>query len=87
VKKKKLTSKYPLIQEGEKIKFLYLKTPNSINENVISFFQNLPPEFGVDKSIDYDLQFEKSFLDPLKGILTTIGWKTEKQASLEFLFS
>jgi DNA polymerase elongation subunit (family B) len=86
IKKNKLTHKYPLIQDGEKIKFVYLKTPNKINENVISFFQTFPKEFGIDKQVDYDLQFEKSFLDPLKVILDTIGWKPEKIATLEFLF-
>ncbi len=85
-KKNKITHKYPLIQEGEKVKFLYLRTPNRINENVVSFFQTLPKEFGLDKSIDYDLQFQKSFLDPLQVILDTINWKAEKIATLEDFF-
>ena len=85
-KKNKLTHKYPLIQEGEKVKFLYLREPNKINENIISFFQTLPTEFGLDKSIDYDLQFQKSFLDPLQVILDTINWRAEKIATLEDLF-
>ena len=87
IKKKKLHHKYPIIQEGEKIKYLHLRTPNRINENIISFFQTLPTEFGLDNSIDYDLQFEKSFLAPLKAILDTIGWKAEKQNTLEALWS
>ncbi len=86
VKQKKLTHKYPLIQEGEKVKFLYLRTPNRISENVVSFFQTLPKEFGLDKSIDYDLQFQKSFLDPLQVILDTINWKAEKVATLDEFF-
>ena len=85
-KKNKLTHKYPLIQDGEKIKFVYLKTPNRFGENVISFLQTLPKEFGLDKQVDYDLQFEKSFLEPIKVIMDKIGWKPEKIASLEFLF-
>jgi len=85
-KKNKLTHKYPLIQDGEKIKFVYLKTPNKMGENVISYFQTLPTEFGLDKHVDYDLQFSKSFLEPIKVILDKIGWKAEKVASLEFLF-
>ena len=85
-KKNKLTHKYPLIQDGEKIKFVYLKTPNKMGENVISYFQTLPTEFGLDKHVDYDLQFSKSFLAPIKVILDKIGWKAEKVASLEFLF-
>ena len=85
-KKNNLTHKYPLIQDGEKIKFVYLKTPNKFGENVISFLQTLPKEFGLDKQVDYDLQFNKSFLEPIKVIMDTIGWKPEKIASLEFLF-
>ncbi len=85
-KKNKLTHKYPLIQDGEKIKFVYLKTPNKINENVISYLNTFPKEFGLDKQVDYDLQFSKSFLDPIKVIMDTIGWQAEKVASLEFLF-
>ena len=84
-KKNKVTHKYPLIQEGEKVKFLYLRRPNKINENVISFFQTLPKEFGLDKYIDFDLQFQKSFLDPLQVIMDTINWKAEKIATLEDL--
>ena len=85
-KKNDLTHKYPLIQDGEKIKFVYLKTPNKFGENVISYLQTLPKEFGLDKQVDYDLQFSKSFLEPIKVIMDTIGWKPEKIASLEFLF-
>ena len=87
IKKRKLQHKYPIIQEGEKIKYIHLRTPNNINENIISFFQTLPKEFGLDESIDYDLQFEKSFLAPLKAILDCIGWKAEKINTLEALWS
>jgi len=87
IKKRKLAHKYPIIQEGEKIKYVMLRTPNQINENVISFFQTLPTEFGLDKNIDYDLQFKKSFLDPLTVILDTIDWKPEKINTLEALWS
>ncbi len=85
-KKNKLTHKYPLIQDGEKIKFVYLKTPNKIGENVISYLNTFPNEFGLDKHVDYELQFNKSFLDPIKVIMDVIGWQPEKVASLEFLF-
>jgi DNA polymerase elongation subunit (family B) len=86
VSSNKLTHKYPLIQEGEKIKFLYLKTPNPIHENVISFFQNLPPEFNLDKYVDYNKQFEKSFFEPLKNVLECIGWDYERSVSLLSFF-
>ena len=85
-KKNKLTHKYPLIQDGEKIKFVYLKTPNKIGENVISYLNTFPKEFGLDKQVDYELQFNKSFLEPIKVIMDVIGWQPEKVASLEFLF-
>ena len=86
IKKNKLDNKYSLIQNGEKVKFCYLKKPNVIHENIISFIQDFPNELGLDKYIDYDLQFEKSFLEPLKIILDSIGWNVEKTASLESFF-
>ncbi len=87
VKDKKLTNKYSLIGNGEKIKFLYLKKPNIIQENIISFIQDFPKELGLDKYIDYELQFEKSFVEPLKSILDSIGWKTHHTVNLESFFS
>ena len=86
IKSKKLNHKYPIIQEGEKIKFVYMKQPNIIGENVISFLSTFPDELNLNKYIDYKLQFQKSFLDPLQIILDVIGWKAEKQATLEDLF-
>ena len=86
IKQKKLDSKYSLINNGEKIKFLYLKKPNIIQENVISFIQDFPTELGLDKYIDYELQFEKSFVEPLKSVLDAIGWNVEKTVNLELFF-
>ena len=87
IKEKKLDNKYSLIKNGEKIKFCYLKKPNIIHENVISFIQEFPKELGLNQYIDYDLQFEKSFLEPLKAILDSIGWKVERAVSLDSFFS
>ena len=87
VKQHKLDNKYSLIGNGEKVKFLYLKKPNIIRENVISFIQDFPTEIGLDKYIDYDLQFEKSFVEPLKAILDAIGWNVEKTVNLELFFT
>ena len=87
IKQKNLTNKYSLIANGEKIKFLYLKKPNLIQENVLSFIQDFPHELGLDKYIDYDLQFEKSFVEPLKTILDAIGWNVEKTVNLELFFT
>ena len=87
VKQHKLTNKYSFIQNGDKIKFCYLKKPNIIRENIISFIQDFPHEIGLDKYIDYDLQFEKAFLEPLKTILEAIGWNVEKTVNLESFFA
>ncbi len=87
IKEKKLINKYSLIQNGEKIKFCYLKEPNPLHENVISFIQEFPRELELDKYLDYNLQFEKSFVEPLKTILNAIGWSVEKTVNLELFFS
>ena len=86
LKQKDLTKKYPLIQEGEKLKFTYLKTPNPIKEDVISFPVRLPKEFELQEYIDYELQFEKTYVEPIKTILETIGWSVEKRNTLESFF-
>ena len=87
IKDKKLDNKYSLINNGEKIKFCYLKKPNWIHENVISFISDFPTELDLDKSIDYELQFEKAFVEPVKVILDAIGWNVEKVVNLELFFS
>ena len=79
--------KYQKIKEGEKIKYCYLKMPNPLHENVISILHTLPKEFGLELYIDYNLQFEKSFLDPLRAILNVIGWKEEPRNTIEDFFS
>ena len=86
LKEKNLVKKYQLIRDGEKIKFAYLKEPNILGENVIAIATVLPSEFGLEKYIDYDLQFDKSFLQPIKNILDVIGWKAEHVSSLESFF-
>ena len=82
-----LTKKYPMIQEGEKIKFSYLKMPNPFKDTVISYPARLPKEFDISRYIDYDTQFEKTFLEPIKVILDCMGWSTEKVSSLEDFFT
>jgi len=84
--KHSLTNKYPKVQEGEKLKFTYLIQPNPINDTVISYPTRLPTEFGLDNYIDYELQFEKAFLDPIKIILDCIDWQVEKTSSLADFF-
>lgn len=87
LKNKNLEKQYATIKEGEKIKFIYLKTPNLLeSENVISFINLLPKEFNVHDYVDYDTQFEKVFLDPLQITVSPIGWKTTKKSTLEDFF-
>jgi len=85
LKKHKLV-KYEQIQEGDKIKFIVLKEPNPLRERVISFSTRLPKEFDLHKFINYDEQFDKSFLEPLRFIVNAIGWNFEKQATLDNFF-
>ena len=86
LKQKGLDKKYPFIQEGEKLKFTYLKQPNPFKDSVLSFPQRLPKEFDMQMYIDYDTQFNKSFVEPIKVILDCMGWTTEQKNSLESFF-
>jgi len=86
LKKNNLEGKYPLIREGEKIKFVYLKVPNIIQENIISFTNELPKELDLHRYVNYDLQFEKVFLDAIQIIIQSLGWGVEEKASLESFF-
>ena len=86
LKKMNLTKRYQLIKEGEKIKFIYLKQPNPYNNNTLAFLSGLPKQLEAEQYIDYDLQFEKSFLEPLDIILSTINWHTEKIDTLDCFF-
>ena len=87
LKERKLDNKYQTIRDGDKIKFIYLKTPNPARDSVISCAASIPKELNIEPYIDYDVQFEKSFLDPIKGILDVIGWSIEeRKATLEQFF-
>jgi DNA polymerase elongation subunit (family B) len=78
VRQQKLTNKYPLIQEGEKIKFINMRTPNRMQSNVISFITKLPKELDIHSHLDYDIQFEKAFIEPLTFIMNQIGWTIDR---------
>jgi DNA polymerase elongation subunit (family B) len=86
LKDNNLLNSYPTIKDGEKIKFAYLKKPNPVGDSVIAILNNLPPEFGLNEYIDYDLQFNKSFIEPMSSVMGAIGWKTEHVSTLEDFF-
>ena len=90
VRKMSLGHKYPYIQEGDKIKFLHLKSPNIYQSTAISFMTQLPKELDIHDKIDYDIQFEKSFVEPLKFITDKILWRIDNsygtQGTLEDFF-
>lgn len=87
LKDEKLTKKYEAVTNGSRIKFAYMKMPNRIQENVIAFPDVLPKEFQLTHYVDYDKQFEKTFVEPLKLILDAIGWTPEPVASLDDFFA
>ena len=86
LKNAKLTKKYELVTNGDRIKFCYLRMPNHIRENVIAFPDVLPKEFKLHEYVDYDMQFDKTFVEPLKLILDAIGWSPEERATLDEFF-
>lgn len=86
IKEKGLENTHPLISNGDKIKYTYLKTPNPLKENVIAFFDKIPKEFNLDKYVDYDLQFEKAFQSKMKNMIEPLGWNTEAVSSLDDFF-
>jgi DNA polymerase elongation subunit (family B) len=86
IKEKGLEQRYEKIQNGEKIKFVYLKTPNPIKENIIAYPQTLPKELDLHRFIDYNKMFSSAFIEPLSSILDAVGWEVEPTASLEEFF-
>ena len=87
IKKLKLQKKYDMIKDGEKIKFIYLKVPNTLRSDILSFPMGIPEEFKIKEYIDYDVQFNKAFIEPLKIITDSIQWKCEEESSLKGFFT
>lgn len=82
----KKINRIPPIQNGDKIRFAYLMQPNPVNDTVIATPDELPDELNLDKYIDREMQFDKSFLEPLRSITSVIGWEAEQKATLESFF-
>jgi DNA polymerase elongation subunit (family B) len=87
LKRRNLNNRYEMIEDGGKMRFLYLKLPNTINENVIGFSTVLPEEFGIEQYIDHETQFTKTFVDPIDQIIKCLNWSTESRGTLEDFFS
>jgi DNA polymerase elongation subunit (family B) len=86
LEKLSLTKKYETLKDGEKLKYIYLREPNPLQSAVVSFSTTLPKEFGLDKYIDYNTMFEKTFTNQIERVTEVIGWKLEEVSSLEGLF-
>lgn len=87
IRSRKLSNKYNYIGDGEKIKYIYMRVPNVLNENVLSFIGTFPREENLTQYVDYDTMYDKGFIDPLSVILNIIGWKTEEVNTLDSFFS
>lgn len=86
IREHNLESEYELIHSGEKIRFIAIQEPNVFGVGVMGFLTRIPKELCLDERVDYKVQFEKSFIDPLKIILDSIGWKSEKVSTLDKFF-
>ena len=90
IEKNKLTNKYPNIQEGDKIRFLHLRQPNIYQSTAFSFVTFMPKELDISALIDYDIQFSKAFVEPIRFICNKIQWKIDDsygvQGTLEGFF-
>jgi len=84
--KKHNLKRFEEVKDGEKIKFCYLNMPNPLRQNVLSVVNTLPKEFGIESYIDYETQFDKAFVEPLRAVLDSVGWSVEKETTLESFF-
>lgn len=83
---KRLEKTYPKIVSKDKMKFVHIRLPNPLHEDVIGFTETLPKEFGLDKYIDYETQFQKAFMSPLEILTDVVRWNPAKEASLGDMF-
>ena len=85
--KHKLNTKYPLIRNGDKIKYIYLKQPNPMRSTAIAFISQLHKEFNIEQYIDRETQLQKTFIDPVKSFTDILNWNIKKTLQLDTLFS
>jgi hypothetical protein len=84
LEKLRLTSEYPTIKEGDKIKYTYLKLPNIIGENVIGYVEKIPPEFKLDKYVDYETMFDKTYMSQMTTLMGSMKWVAKDKGSLDW---
>lgn len=80
-----LSSKYTLIEPGDKSKRLFLVQPNKLNSDIVSFSNEQFIEELFDESgnsiIDYDKCFEKGFLSALKLMTNALNYNLDKETN------
>lgn len=76
------------IRSGDKIKYVYLKKGNPLNSHVVGFINFVPTELEtiIMKYIDYDTQFDKTFLTPIRNFVSVVGWNPVYENTLEQFF-
>lgn len=72
----------PKIESGSKIKYVELNVPNPTRQSVIAFDTFMPSEFEIEPYVNYELMFEKAFLQPLQIFLDAVGWHREEVNTL-----
>jgi len=76
IKKNNLEDEFQVINEGTKIKQMYLKEPNIFNSNVIAWNDDKFTRFL--ESVDYQKCFDKYFLSPLEIMTKPLGWNINR---------
>lgn len=78
IKRMNKESDYPLVVNGDKVKYVFLKEPNIIKSDVIAFKDpRMLEEFKLMKYIDYNRLFERTFINPVETLTNAIGWKLD----------
>lgn len=87
IENKKLSDRYQLITDKNKIKISYIKQPNCMGSHVISVPNNIFPDELKDKiELDYDRMFDKNFMNPIKRFLEVVNWDDVRQYDLDDAF-
>ena len=90
IEKNNLENKFPYIQEGDKLRFVHMKEPNIYHASAFSFITTIPKELDIMDKIDYNTQFTKAFVEPLRFITEKMNWLIDDsygtQGTLEEFF-